>query len=116
MHINIKKNHHHEKIAFVLAAAVAVDITTFVSGNSLRDPKTVAVVQKENDRGRGLTTGERRLAVSVLLLSCLMSWLAFRADPLHSSLLQTILACLSFNTLHSSRVKSSIAALVCIYE
>ena len=54
MHINIKKNHHHEKIAFVLAAAVAVDITTFVSGNSLRDPKTV--VQKEN--GRGLTTGE----------------------------------------------------------
>ncbi len=96
------------KIAFVLAAAVAVDITTFVSGNSLRDPKTV--VQKENDRDRGLTTGERRLAVSVLMCH---DWPS-AADPLHSSLFLTILTCLSFDTLHSSRLKSSIAALVCI--
>lgn len=50
------------KIAFVLAAAVAVDTTTVVSGNLLRDPKTI--VQKEN---RGLTKSERRLAVSVLV-------------------------------------------------
>lgn len=50
------------KIAFVLATAVAVDTTSVVSGNLLRDPKTI--LQKKN---RGLTSSERRLAVSALV-------------------------------------------------
>lgn len=50
------------KIAFVLATAVAVDTTSVVNGNLLRDPKTI--VQKEN---RGLTSSERRLAVSAIV-------------------------------------------------
>jgi hypothetical protein len=50
-------------VAAILTAAAAT--TTVANGSSLKDPKTV--VQKENERG--LTESERRLAVSVVLVS-----------------------------------------------
>ena len=91
------------KIAAVLTAAAAT--TTVASGNLLRDPKTV--VQKQNDGA--LTEGQRRLAVSVLMCLLLLTW----PDGAKYASTSSFLLVIQTHP-HSSRHKSSIAALVCI--